>query len=388
MIRSETIQPIPAVASLFEPFEIRGRTLRNRIVLPPMGIHWADDGVPTPAVAEYYARRAAGGASLLITEGTFIDHPVSAHHPGYLRMYSDESYEGWRQVVKRVHEEGGVLLPELWHCGLVWPAEDTRAGNFVYDKRRGMLSPSGLIMPGERVSDPMSRKEMDEVIESFARCAARSIEVGFDGVELHGAHGFLLDQFFWEALNDRTDAYGGSMRNRARYAAEVIEEVRRQIGPHPLISIRISQWKMQDFDAKVARTPAELADWLEPLVEAGVDVFDCSQRRYWVPEFDGEPLNFAGWVQKVSGKPAIAVGSVGLDIEMAESLMEGKTAVPTSIGQLIEMMDRKDFDLIAVGRSLIADPDWPKKVAGGRFDELRGFVPQVLKETSASYNHL
>lgn len=379
---------ISAVSALFEPFSLKGRALRNRIVMPPMGIHWAEGGVPDAAVAEYYARRAAGGASLLITEGTFIDHPVAAHNPGYLSMSSDEAYDGWEQVVRRVHEENGLILPELWHCGLVYPSENLRRGDLEYRSEWRMMSPSGFIMPGQRVCDPMARKDMEEVIESFTRCAVRSIAIGFDGVELHGAHGFLLDQFFWDKTNDRTDEYGGSMRNRARFAAEVTANVRRELGPDALISIRISQWKMQDYDARVARSPQELADWLEPLVDAGIDMFDCSQRRYWEPEFEGSDLNFAGWVKKLTGKPVITVGSVGLNAEMTQSLMDGEKASPTDIAYLIKMLERNDFDMVAVGRSLIADPDWPEKVAAGRFADLRGFTPQVLKETSPTYDYL
>lgn len=378
----------PTVSALFEPFDLKGRTLRNRIVMPPMGIHWADGGVPDEGVAKYYARRAAGGASLIITEGTFIDHPVSFHNPGYLRMGTEAAYSGWEKVVRRVHEENGLILPQLWHCGLVYPSENLRNGDLDYRKEWGMMSPSGYIMPGQRVADPMTRKDIQDVIESFTRCAARSVGIGFDGVELHGAHGFLLDQFFWSQTNDRTDEYGGSMGNRARFAAEITAEVRRQLGPDALIFIRISQWKMQDYEAKVASSPQELAEWLESLVEAGIDMFDCSQRRYWQPEFEGSDLNFAGWVKKLTGKPVITGGSVGLDAEMTQSLMNGERATPTDISPLMDMLNREEFDLVAVGRSLIADPDWPSKIAAGRFADLRGFTPQVLKETSPTYDYL
>lgn len=375
-------------SALFRPFELGRLTLPNRIVMPPMGVHWADGGVPGPEVAEYYARRVAGGAGLVITEGTFIDHPVSAHNPGYLRFDSEAAIEGWGHVVRRVHEEGGAILPELWHCGLVFPSEDLRNGITEYDTGRGMIGPSGFIMPGQRVAEPMTERQMREVIDSFVRAALHARRVGFDGVELHGAHGYLLDQFFWDRMNDRTDGYGGSMRNRARFAAEIAAEVRRAVGPDSLVSIRISQWKMQDYDAKVARTPQELADWLEPLVDAGIDLFDCSQRRYWDAEFEGSPLNFAAWVRKLTGKPVITVGSVGLDTDMQQSLMDGHKAGAVGIDRLVAMLERDEVDLVAVGRSLIADPDWPRKVAAGRFSDLVGFTPQVLKETSPTYDYL
>lgn len=380
--------PHPLVAALFRPLQIGTLRLRNRIVMPPMGVHWADNGVPSPDVATYYRRRAEGGAGLIITEGTYIDHPVSGHNPGYLRLTTEETIAGWAEVVRQVHEVGGVIMPELWHCGLVYPSEDVRDGNFYYDSRRGMVSPSGYIMPGEQVAEPMTGKQIEEVIDSFAHTAVNARKIGFDGVELHGAHGFLIDQFFWDKLNLRTDGYGGTMRNRARFGAEVVAEVRRRVGPDCPIAMRISQWKTQDYDAKVARSPQEMADWLEPLVDAGVDLFDCSQRRYWSPEFDGSPLNFAGWAKKVTGKPVITVGSVGLNVEMGQSLLEGVFAAPTQLDQLMEMLNREDFDLVAVGRSLIADPDWPKKVAAGQFDDLIGFTPQILRETSKTYDYI
>lgn len=376
-----------SVDALFRPLTIGALTLPNRIVMPPMGVHWADDGVPDAAVAQYYRRRAEGGAGLIITEGTFIDHPVSGHNPGYLRLNTEATVAGWTDVVRHVHEAGGLIMPELWHCGLVYPSEALRNGA-EYDTSLGFVGPSGYLMPGQKVTEPMTRRQIEEVIEAFVRSALSARRAGFDGIELHGAHGFLIDQFFWDRLNERADEYGGSMRNRARFGADVIREVRRAVGNDCPISMRISQWKMQDFDAKVARSPQELADWVEPLVDAGLDFFDCSQRRYWLPEFEGSDLSFAGWVKKVSGKPVITVGAVGLNSEMSESLLDGKKAHVTGIERLLEMMERDEFDMVAVGRSLIADPEWPKKVASGKFDELVGFTPQVLKETSPTYDYL
>ena len=381
--------PHPSVAPLFRPLTIGPLALRNRMVMPPMGVHWAEDGVPSADVASYYRKRAEGGAGLIITEGAFINHPVSGHNPGYLRLDSEETVAGWSEVVRQVHQAGAKIIPELWHCGLVLPSEDLRNGT-PYNPQRGFVSPSGLIMPDQQVAEPMTKKQIEEVIESFVNAATDAVRAGFDGVELHGAHGFLIDQFFWHQLNRRTDEYGGSMRNRARFGAQIISAVRRAVGPDCPISIRLSQWKMQDFDAKVAANPEQLADWLEPLVDAGVDFFDCSQRHYWQAEFADSPLNFAAWVKKISGKPAITVGSVGLNAEMRDSLLEGKTASvnPADIERMMAMLSRDEFDMVAIGRSLIANPDWPKKIASGQFNQLADFTPQVLKQTSPTYEFL
>ena len=359
---------------LFEPLQLRSLTIPNRIVMPPMGVHYADSGVPGLDVAQYYRRRAEGGAGLILTEGTYIDHPVSGNNPGYLRLNSEESIAGWAEVVRQVHDAGGLIMPELWHVGLVYlTAQLIAGGELVYDTSLGMVSPSGYIMPGQQVAEEMTHRQIRDVIDSFARGAAHSKAIGFDGIELHGAHGYLIDQFFWDQMNHRQDSYGGSMANRARFGAEIVAEVRQKVGPDYPILMRISQWKMQDYSAKVARTPQELEEWLDILVEAGVDLFDCSQRRFWEPEFTDSPLNFAGWVKKITGKPTITVGSVSLNVEMLASIMKGETATPTKLEPLLEMFNRDEFDLVAVGRSLLADPAWPNKVAAGDLDSIIPF---------------
>jgi 2,4-dienoyl-CoA reductase-like NADH-dependent reductase (Old Yellow Enzyme family) len=149
--------------------------------------------------------------------------------------------------------------------------------------------------------------------------------------------------------------------------------------------MRFSQWKVQDFAAKNVTTPEELAQFLEPLAEAGVDAFHCSQRRFWEPEFPGSDLNLAGWTKKLTGKPTITVGTVSLHTDfLSPSGTQDKMPGPpgeeygraAGMGRLLEMLARGDFDLVAVGRALLADPSWPIKVRDGRFDELIEFTPE------------
>jgi len=144
----------------------------------------------------------------------------------------------------------------------------------------------------------------------------------------------------------------------------------------------VSQWKMQDHGARIATTPAEMAEWLNPLVAAGVDILHCSQRRFWEAEFpqiDGPAgLNFAGWAKRVTGAPTISVGSVGLSGEFLAAL-GGERSISAGFGQLIDRMARDEFDLIAIGRALISNPDWPKKVRAGDMASLQGFHPAMLQ---------
>lgn len=370
-------------SGLFQPFQLGNLTLPNRIVFPPMGLEACEDGVPSENGAAYYARRATGGASLVITEGVYIDHISSGDNPLLGRFHGEGAFEGWRNVAAKVHAAGGFTVPELWHVGLIYRGPDVLVGNeLAFRPELGQVSPSGYIAPGKRVSDGMTQAQIDEVIGCYGKGAAMAKALGFDGVEIHGAHGYLPDQFFWKALNHRTDGYGGSPRARGRFAAEVVAECRRRLDPGMPVILRISQWKMVDYDARMADTPQELEALLAPAVEAGVDLFDCSQRRFWEPAFEGSDLNLAGWVKKLTGVPTMTVGSIGLDCDLLASLAEGRTAELNlaSLDQLIARFDRGDFDLVGVGRAMIAEPDWPKLVQDGALDRLKPFSTRSLGE--------
>jgi 2,4-dienoyl-CoA reductase-like NADH-dependent reductase (Old Yellow Enzyme family) len=207
----------------------------------------------------------------------------------------------------------------------------------------------------------MSRQDIADVIDAFGHSAQCAHRLGFDGVALHGAHGYLIDQFLWAGTNMRRDEYGGSIRARTRLASEIVRECKRRTSKQFPVVLRISQWKLHDYGARLARSPSELAAILEPLVDAGVDVFDCSQREYWRPEFEGSDLNLAGWAKKLTARPSITVGSVGLNTEFMASI-GGKASKLAGIDRLVEMFERGDFDLVAVGRMLISDPDWSNKI--------------------------
>lgn len=368
---------------LFQPFQLGNLKLDNRIIFPPMGLEVCEEGVPGEDAAVYYARRASGGASLVITEGAYIDHPSSGDNPLLGRFHGKAAFEGWRNVAKRVHGAGSYVVPELWHVGLIYRGPDLITGGDVnFRPELGQISPSGYIEPGKRVCEGMTQRQIDEVIECYGKGAAKAVELGFDGIELHGAHGYLIDQFFWSALNKRTDRYGGDPRSRGQFAAEVISECRRHLAPGMPIILRISQFKLVDYNARMADTPEELEQLLAPIVEAGVDLFDCSQRRFWEPAFEGSELNLAGWTKKVTGVPTVTIGSIGLDCDMLASLGQGQTAECNlaSLDLLMERFDRGDFDLIAVGRAMIAQPDWPRIVRRGELHKLKPFSPNALAE--------
>lgn len=235
-------------------------------------------------------------------------------------------------------------------------------------------------MAGKKNRHEMGKQDIQDVIDGFAKGAADAKAVGFDAIELHGAHGYLIDQFFWEGTNQREDEYGGSMENRSRFAIEIIKACREAVGPDFPIILRWSQWKQQDYTARLVETPEALEAFLLPLSEAGVDIFHCSQRRFWEPEFEGSDLNLAGWTQKITGKPAITVGSVGLNADFMPKPGEStfREAETASLEQLLDRMDKQEFDLVAVGRALITNPDWVNKVQQDQADELKAFTKEDL----------
>ena len=363
---------------LFSPVTVGNLKLANRIVMAPMTRGFSPNGVPGENVAEYYKRRAENQVGLIITEGTLINHPAAAEGLNRPNFYGAAALNGWSQVVKAVHKVGGKIVPQLWHVGT---ARKTNGDN--PNPEAPPIGPSGIdLMTGEKVTTPMTMAEIEQIIEAFATASADAKKLGFDGIEIHGAHGYLIDQFFWEKTNHRQDKYGGNMRARSQFAVEIVQACRKAVGPDFPIIFRYSQWKTGSYQTKLANTPEELSIFLAPLVEAGVDIFHCSTRRYWEPEFDGSTLNLAGWTKKITGKPSITVGSVGLDTNFIEFFAEGKGAKATSILPLIERLEKGEFDLVAVGRALLADPAWATKIRENRISDLIPFEPGAEKTLS------
>ncbi|PIH60263.1 NADH:flavin oxidoreductase [Paenibacillus sp. LK1] len=341
-----------SVEALFKPFEMGNLKLSNRIIMAPMTRNFSPNGAPGEDVAAYYRRRAENGVGLIITEGTFINHrDVVSNQENVPHLYGEDALNGWSKVVEGVHEADGKIFSQIWHMGV--------RGN---------------------VND-YSKQEISELVAAFEQAAANAKKVGFDGIEIMAAHGFLIDQFFWEKTNTRTDEYGGDLVKRTRFASEVIQACRRAVGPEFPIGLRISQWKYAFYTAKLVETPEQLKRFLTPLVDAGVDIFHASIRRFWEPAFGGSELNLSGWIKKWTGKPTITIGSVGLEgADFVDFFATGEhsNGKATSINALIERLERGEFDLIAVGRALLADPNWVNKIRDGRTEELLPFTREAL----------
>lgn len=365
----------PGRDALFRPLEVRSLHLANRLVMSPMTRMDCPGGLPDEINRDYYAARAAGGTGLVVTEGIGVDHPTSVDHSAIPRLDTPESVAAWRVVTDAVHTAGGRIMAQLWHVGPLWGAN----ARFDREHRDRLMElhpmrPSGHWgTPGvttysersiERWSpavEPMTDADIADVIEAFARSARLALEAGFDGVTLHGGHGYLLDAFIWADTNRRTDRWGGDLASRSRFPAAVVAAVREAIGPDAPLFYRFSQHTQQDYSVRKATTPEELGVYLGALAEAGVDLLDASTRRFNDPAFpelggdDGE-VTLAGWARRLTGLPTGAVGGVGIGTSLREQ-KSGKPAIAAdNIDVVVDCMERGEFDLISVGRLHLADP--------------------------------
>lgn len=365
--------------SLFTPLVVRDVTLANRIVMSPMTRGFSPGGLPGDDVAAYYKRRAQGETGLIITEGVGVDHPAALGEAGLGEnsipvLAGEASIAAWRRVTDEVHASGGVIFPQLWHMG---PMKEANTGPFA---DATPLRPSGVWGPSGRTTSldagyiervmaetrPMTDAEIADVIAAYGRSARLARAAGFDGIAIHGGHGYLIDAFLWAETNHRTDDWGKNRAARSRFAVEVVREIREAIGDAMPITFRCSQWKQQDFRARLANDPHELEQILAPIADAGVDIFEASTRYFNRAEFTGSEMNLAGWVKKVTGRLSMTVGGVGINKGYYDSMAGAETSAQHDLTPLLDRFSRNEFDLVGVGRSLLHDPNWARRARLGQ----------------------
>lgn len=370
---------------LFEPFNLAGCEIPNRIVMAPMTRFFTEDnGILAESAIDYYRRRAEGGIGLILTEG-IATSDLAAQCAQVPKIEPGLGFDRWKMVVDAVHEQGTRIIAQLWHTGLGRVQATSRDPSVLSVGPMADYLPEGspLIASGGNAGPGRAMTDADiaATIEEFAVAAERCQQAGFDGVQLHAAHGYLFDQFFWSETNRRTDGYGGDVIGRTRLAVEVIREIRRRVGADFPIGLRYSQWKLPaHYNVKPCRTPEELERFLAPIVSAGVDFLDASTRRFWEPAFEGSPLTLAGWTKKLTGVPTMAVGSIGLSGAFVPYDDKEHAAPDVDIDRIAGMIHRGEADMIMVGRALITNPDWANKVREGRASELVAYDIAALAD--------
>jgi 2,4-dienoyl-CoA reductase-like NADH-dependent reductase (Old Yellow Enzyme family) len=370
------VTSLAAREALFAPLHIRELALPNRFVMSPMNRNAAPGGIPGDDIAQFYCRRVTGEAGLLFTGGAGIDHPaavgVYADRPCNVPTLEAHTVEGWKHVLAAVHGAGGKLGVQLWHQGVMRTpgtgyhpeAPSCRpSGIWGPTGRRTRISPAFVARLAEPTA-PLSDAQIVDVVEAYGRSARTAVELGFDVLGIHGSNGYLVDSFLWGETNRRADRWGGNRRERTRFAVEVVKAVRAAAGERTPIFFRFSQWKHHDLDARLAASPAELEEVLGPIADAGVDVFDASQFDFDVPEFPGSEMNLAGWARKLTGRLSMTVGSVGISRGLYDD-HKGDPRAHDNLDAVARRFEGGEFDLIALGRSLLQDPGWVRKARLG-----------------------
>ncbi len=340
--------------SLFSPFRIRGVELRNRLVMAPMSTELGGlDGEVTPAMIAFYRERALGGMGLIIVEYTCVDPDTGRAHEYQLTLDDRKNLDGHRRLVRTIHEAGAKIFMQIQHGGQyanpkVLPGGMPVGPNDIFSKR----DPQKMTCRG------LASDEVTRMVASFGNTAALAVEAGYDGVELHGAHGYLLTQFISPLGNRRDDEWGGDFERRLAFPLAVIGAVREKLGDRPLV------YRLSADEFRPGGLGIDDMEVIAPrLAEAGADVLHVSMGWGVGPAFEKvvEPMSTAeGWripyaarLRKAAGIPVIAVGQIRWPETGEKAVADG------------------DADLIALGRPMLADPEWANKARVGRRDLIR-----------------
>ncbi|WP_019416206.1 NADH:flavin oxidoreductase [Paenisporosarcina sp. TG20] len=366
-------------STLFTPVNLGNITISNRVGVAPMTRTSAtSDGLATDQMVNYYAKFARGGFGLIITEGTYPDNKYSQGYFDQPGIINNEQVTAWKKVTDAVHQENGKIIVQLMHAGAL------SQGN-PYKKET--LGPSAVQPKGEQmkfyggngpfaVPNEATKEDIAQVVQAFVESSIQAKEAGFDGVEIHGANGYLLDQFLTDYTNKRTDEYGGSTENRVRLLVEVSKAVRNAVGPDFTVGIRIAQGKVNDYDHKWADKEKEAEVIFGKLSHTGIDYIHVTEYEAWQPAFpvgegtkatdpafSGGKLSLAALAKKYGKLPVIANGGLH-DPEKAK-----------------EMIESGEADVIALGRGALANEDWPNKVKNG--EPLEEFDPEKVLSPDA-----
>ena len=347
--KNERSSHMSSYSNLFSTYTLGSIHLSNRVALAPMTrISATADGLATEKMSSYYTSFARGGFGLLITEGTYIDTKSSQAYLNQPGIATDEQAKSWEPIVKAVHAENSKIILQLQHAGAL------SQGN-VYEERT--VAPSAIQPLGEQLKfyngdgpfklpQELSIKEMHDIRLHFVEAAIRAKKVGMDGVELHGANGYLLDNFLTDYTNTRSDSYGGSVENRIQFLAEIIEAVKQAVGDFT-VGIRISQSKGNDFTHKWANAEHDAKIIFERIAKAGADYIHTTEYTAWAPAFSTTTKSLAQLAKEFSGIPVIANGQLH-DTAQAES-----------------MIQNGDADLVSLGKGALANHDWVIKTKTG-----------------------
>jgi 2,4-dienoyl-CoA reductase-like NADH-dependent reductase (Old Yellow Enzyme family) len=334
------------------PVRVAGLNLPNRLAVAPMTrVSATPEGTPTSRMAQYYAEFARGGFGLVISEGTYTDDKYSQGYLNQPGIVTDEHVVAWCQVTERVHMAGGLIVQQLMHAGALSQGNAYRqatAGPSAVRPLREMLPEYGGSGPWP-VPQEMTASDLDDVIAGFVAAAEKSLRAGFDGIEVHAANGYLLDQFLTDYTNERTDHYGGEVINRVRLTVEVVAAIRGELGPDAVVGVRLSQGKVNDFTYRWPGGARDAELVFGAMETAGANYLHvASEGRKWIETATLDTgVTITALARKTSDLPVIANGGMHDPIQAAE-VLEGGHA-----------------DVLSLGVGALANPDLPRRLASG-----------------------
>lgn len=346
--------------SIFSTFKLKNYTLKNRIGVAPMTRTSAsNDSIPRRDVLDFLVTRAKNQAAVVYTEAIVTDYESAQGYPGQSRMLNQKQIDTWKEVTDNIREQDAVSICQIFHCGrMAWneinPASRVIAPSAVPPQQDNPLTGSPYPVPEE-----MSRFDIDHVINGFAETAKGAVEAGFDGVEVHGAHGYLVNQFLSSYSNKREDGYGGSLRNRFRFAKETIRAVREVVPEDRLLTFRISNWGIADMDVSLFRDSEEWQDLIRLISNESIDCISVSTYDFTENAF-GTGRTMAAVTREATGLPLMICGKI----------YDGKTAQEAL----------KDADIILSAKSMLLNPHWVNDIKEGK-----ALAPYSSEEANVAY---
>lgn len=334
-------------SSILENTTIKTLKLKNRAVVAPMTrVSTKGDGVPTEQMEKYYRRYAKGGFGLIITEGAYTDRSFSQAYPNQPGLTNEKQRQGWGRIVRAIHQEGGKIILQLMHAGaLSQHLSNTRSASSIQPMRH-MLAGYSKKQGEFPVPQAMTLSEIDHVIAEFSGAARYAEQLGFDGVEVHAANGYLLDQFLTEYTNVREDQYGGSIENRCRLSAGILRSIRGSVSSEFIVGIRVSQGKVNDFDYTWPDGANDGKVIFSSLQNAGADYIHFAS--------EGKGFDHGCLTREGESLPKLARELTGLVV-----IANGGLDNPREAKRVLE---DDHADLVALGKGALANPDWPLRL--------------------------
>lgn len=331
---------------IFSKFQLKQYQLKNRIGVAPMTRTSAQkDSIPRQDVLDFLVTRAKNGAGIVYTEAIVTDYESAQGYPGQARLLTQRQIDAWKTVTDAMRSHDAVSIAQMFHCGrMAWP-EINPAGRVIAPSPVTPQQDNPLTGSPYTVPDEMTPFDIAHVVNGFAETAKGAIAAGFDGVEVHCAHGYLINQFLSAYSNKRTDAYGGSLENRFRFAHEVIQAVREVVPADRLLTIRISNWGIADMAVSLFENREEWQGLIKLFAREPIDAISVSTYNYAEPAF-GTERTMAQLTREVTGLPIMICGKIH-DRNTAEDAL-------------------KDADIILSGKSLLLNPDWIADVKAGK----------------------